>query len=48
MRTIKYAIFNKETNERVYTDVRRNKINEVMETLENKEKYEIRSKFFSI
>ena len=48
MRIIHYAVFNKETNERIYTDCRKCKCEEVMNKLENKALYEIRSKWRSI
>ena len=48
MRLLRFAIYNKETNERIYVDARYNKIMEKLNTLENKENYEIRSKFVSI
>ena len=47
MRTIKYAILNKETNERLFTDFSYAKCMEEMEKMENKEKFEIRHKWFS-
>jgi L-rhamnose mutarotase len=47
MRTIKYAIFDKETNERLFTDFSRAKCEEEMEKMEDKEKFEIRYKWFS-
>lgn len=47
MRTIIYAIFNKETNERVYTNIDRYKCEKVLNELENKENFEIRYKWRS-
>lgn len=47
MRTITYAIFNKETNERVYANINRFKCEEKLNSLENKEKFEIRHKWVS-
>jgi hypothetical protein len=47
MRTIIYGVFNKETNERVYTNCRAQKCMEFIETLENREKFEIRHKWQS-
>ena len=47
MRTIKYAIFNKETNEILFTDFIYLKCVEEMEKMEDKEKLEIRHKWFS-
>lgn len=47
MRTIMYAIFNKTTNMRVYTNWNHSKCVEVMNELDNKEEYEIRYKWFS-
>ncbi len=48
MRTIIYAIFNKETHERVFTDCRLAKVNEAFEALENKEMFVIRHNWMSI
>ncbi len=48
MRTIRYAVFNKETNERIYTDCRYKKCVEKINSMENKEKFEIRYKWVSI
>ena len=48
MRTIMYAVFNKETNERIYTNCRLYKCEEFLEAQENKEALEIRHKWFSI
>ena len=48
MRTIIYAIFNKETNERIYTNCKQNECEKVLATLDNKENYEIRYKWKSI
>ena len=48
MRTISYAIYKKGTNERVYANANYAKVNEIMGTLENKDNYEIRYKWFSI
>lgn len=48
MRINLYAIFNKETNERVYTDARRKECEKVLATMDNRENFEIRSKFVSI
>ena len=48
MRTIFYAVFNKETNERLYTNRSSLECEKFMNALENKENYEIRHKWFSI
>ena len=48
MRTIIYAIINKETHERVYTNCRLAKCEEVLATMENKENYKIGYKWYSI
>ena len=48
MRAIFYAIFNKETNERIYTDRSIFECEKMMATLKNKENFEIRHKWFSI
>ena len=45
MRIILYAIFNKTTNERVYTNCRQSKCQEMLDAMENKENYEIRYKW---
>jgi hypothetical protein len=42
MRTIIYTIYKKGTNERVYSNARQIKCEEILATLENKEQYEIR------
>ena len=47
MRAIMYAIFNKRTNERVYTNIDYTKCNDKLNTMENKEDFEIRYKWFS-
>lgn len=47
MRTIIYAIFNKETNEKIYVNARHSECEKMMNTLENKEKFEIRYKWRS-
>lgn len=47
MRTITYAIFNKETNERVYANIDLRKCETKLNSLENKEKFEIRHKWVS-
>lgn len=41
MRTIIYAIFDKETKQRVFTSAKMTSILTKMETLENKDRYEI-------
>ena len=48
MRTIMYAIFNKNTNERIYTNISLAKCTEELDRMYNKEDYEIRHKWFSI
>lgn len=48
MRTIIYAIFNKETHKRVFTDCRLYEVNKVFEALENKKQYVIRHKWMSV
>ena len=48
MRTIIYGVFNKETNERIYTNCRESKCVEFINKQDNKENYEIRHKWFSI
>ena len=48
MRTIIYAIFNKETNERIYTDCRRNKCEEFISMQNNKENLVVKYKWSSI
>jgi hypothetical protein len=47
MRTILYTVINKETNKRVYTDCRLRKCKEKLNTLDNKENFEIRYKWVS-
>ena len=48
MRLIMYAIFNKETNKKVYANCRMSKCTEVLEAMPNKESFEIRYKWQSI
>ena len=48
MRTIIYAIIEKETGKRVYANCRMSKCEEVLATMENKENYKIGYKWFSI
>lgn len=48
MRIIKFAVFNKETNERIYTNCRESKCVEFISKQDNKENLEIRHKWFSI
>ena len=48
MRTIIYGVFNKETNERIYTNIRKNKCEEFISSHENKENLVVRYKWFSI
>jgi hypothetical protein len=48
MRLIIYAVFNKETNKRIFTSAYFHKCNEKMKALDNAENYEIRHKFKSI
>ena len=48
MRGILYGVFNKETNERIYTNCRRYKCEEFVETHENKANLEIRYKWFKV
>lgn len=47
MRTIKYGVFNKETNERIYTNYSYTKCEEFIDGQENNEALEIRHKWFS-
>ena len=47
MRTIIYGVFNKETNERIYTNIRQSKCEEFINAQDNKENLEIRHKWFS-
>ena len=48
MRTVIYGVFNKETNERIYSDCRRNKCEEFINAQDNKENLVIKYKWFSI
>lgn len=48
MRLIHYAIFNKTTNERVYTNCDEAKCQAVLDQMPNKENFEIRYKWLSI
>ena len=48
MRTIMYAVFNKETNERLYTDARQSKCLEFISGQPNAEQLTIRYKWFSV
>lgn len=48
MRTIIYAVFNKETNERIYIDCRRNKCEEFIGMQNNKENLVVKYKWSSI
>lgn len=48
MRTIMYAVFNKETNKKVYTSIDRCRCENYINSLEDKENYTIRYKWFSI
>ena len=48
MRTIMYAVFNKETNARVYTNADHSKCAEFINTQPNAEELTIRYKWFSI
>ena len=48
MRTIIYAVFNKETRERVFTNINRYKCEDYINSLDNKENYVIGHKWFSI
>ena len=48
MRLIHYAIFNKITNERVYTNYDQRKCQEYLNKMDNKENFEIRYKWLSI
>lgn len=48
MRTVLYGVFNKETNERIFTHCLPRKAQEFLESLENKENFEIRHKWVSI
>ena len=47
MRTIIYAIIDMETKEKIYQNCHRNKCENVLETLPNKDKCEIRYKWMS-
>ena len=47
MRTIIYAVFNKETNERIYSNCRERKCEEFINAHEDKEKLVIRYKWKS-
>lgn len=48
MRIIKYAVFNKETNERVYANCLYAECEEFIKAQENKDALEIRHKWFSL
>ena len=48
MRLIHYAVFNKETNERVYTNCDQAKCQEYLDKMPNKENYIIGYKWLSI
>jgi hypothetical protein len=48
MRTIIYGVFNKETNKRIYTNIRQSKCEEFINAQDNKANLEIRYKWFSI
>ena len=48
MRTIRYEVFNKETDKRVYTNCRKHKCVEFINTQNDKQNFEIRHKWFSI
>ena len=48
MRIIKYAVFNKKTNERIFTHCSLRKCEEKLAQLNNENGYEIRHKWFSI
>ena len=48
MRLIHYAIFNKTTNERIYTDCSQTRCQEVLDKMDNKENFEIRYNWLSI
>lgn len=48
MRTIIYAIVNKETNKRVYVNAREIECRKVLAEMDNKEQFEIRYKWMSI
>ena len=48
MRSIMYAIFNKSTNERIYTNCNRSKCEKILNELSKREEYEIRYRWYSI
>lgn len=48
MRLKLYAIFNKETNERIFTTAIYGKCEKILETIENSENYEVRHKWTSV
>ena len=48
MRTIIYSVFNKENNERIYTNCRQSKCEEFINAQNNKDSLVIRYKWFSI
>ena len=47
MRLIHYAVFNKTTNERIYTNCDQRKCQEYLDKMPNKENFEIRYKWKS-
>ena len=48
MRVIKHAVIEKETGKKIYTNCEQSKCREFLNTLENKEKFVIGHKWFSI
>lgn len=48
MRLIHYAVFNKETKERVYTNCDQAKCQEYLNKMDNKENYTVGYKWLSI
>lgn len=48
MRTVHYYVINKTTGKKVFVDCRRNKAQEYLESLEDKENYFIGYKWLSI
>jgi hypothetical protein len=48
MRIMMHAIFNKTTNEKVYTNARYSECKKKLSLMDNKEQFEIRYKWMSI
>ena len=48
MRMVSYTIYNKKTNERVFTSAHYDRVLDKFEKLEDKENYEIRNKWFNV